>query len=126
MSGAARGLERLYKPRRCEPGALIARPAFADDEEADRRSRELRSRNVIAAITATLLLSLSQALALVGGAASLRGSFGAFNSWTPIAAFEPVLGAASFAAAAFGVAFWVSIALTAVPTRARTLARAAA
>lgn len=103
--------------------ALIARPAFDDDDEADRQRRTLRSRNVVTAVTATLLLSLSEALGMLAGSASLRGEFGTFTTWTPIAALEPALQVASFVTAALGVACWVGIALTAVPTRTRAHAR---
>lgn len=98
---------------------LIARPVLADDAVADEQRRALRSRNVIAAVTATLALALSQAARHVAGAASLRAEFGSFHAWTPIAALGPSLEVASFALAALAVATWCSVALSAVPRRAR-------
>tara|TARA_B100000408_G_scaffold39494_3_gene29978 strand:+ start:4270 stop:5178 length:909 start_codon:yes stop_codon:yes gene_type:complete len=106
--------------------ALISRPALNQDNGEDQQRRVVRSRNVVTAITATLFLAVSQAFGSLAGTASLRASSGSFNSWTPIAALEPALHVTSYVAAALGVAYWVSIALTALPSPTRTRAAATA
>lgn len=106
--------------------ALIARPALDHGNGEDPQRRVVRSRNVVMAITATLFLAVSQAFGSLAGTASLRASSGTFNSWTPIAALEPALHVTSYVAAALGVACWVSIALSALPSPTRTRAAATA
>lgn len=101
--------------------AAIARPGLGLDPSRESRTRQLRSRNVLAAATAALSLHLAAILQSLAGTASLQGSFsssiGTFNVWTPFAALESVLTIGSYGAAALGAGLWTAVALSAVPAR---------
>ncbi|WP_110588298.1 hypothetical protein [Microbacterium suaedae] len=107
---------------------LIARPALDADREQDARQRRIRTRNVVSVATGALLVHLGSVLSSLGDTASLRGSFatseGGVSVWTPFAALEHVLRWGAIAAVALGIAFWASVALSALPARRRTRTRA--
>lgn len=104
---------------------LISRPALSPDHERDQRERRIRTRNVVAVGAGALLMHLGLVLGSLAGTASVRSSFatsdGTVAFWTTFAALEPALAGASNVAAAVGVAFWVSVALSAIPSPRRTL-----
>lgn len=102
---------------------LIARPGLTPDYEKDVRGRSLRTRNVLAMTTATLLVHLGTILDSLGGTAAVRASFaadgGMVNAWTPFAALESALFLIGGIAIAVGVAAWTTVVLSAVPVRRR-------
>lgn len=102
---------------------LIARPALGVSFEGDAQIRTLRTRNVLAVGTGAFLIHLGAILGSLAGTASLRAGFGVSEGyvtfWTTFAALEPVLSGASHIAAALGVAFWVTVGLTALPSPRR-------
>ncbi|MHA6695560.1 hypothetical protein [Homoserinimonas sp. A520] len=102
---------------------LIARPPLDHHQERDVHIRTLRTRNVVAVGTGALLVHLGTILGSLAGTASLRGAFstseGSMMSWTAFAALEPTLRVASYVAASLGIAFWVAVALSAIPNRRR-------
>lgn len=104
---------------------LIARPAFAPDYDKDVQARTVRTRNVLAVTTGTLFVHLGTILESLGGSAAVRASFtadgGLVQAWTPFAALESALFLAGGIAVAVGVAAWTTVALSAVPVRARVL-----
>jgi uncharacterized membrane protein len=103
---------------------LIARPAPVEDREEDARVRTIRTRNVLAAATAALLMHLGLVLGSLA-ATSAAGSWTAIGqghgnglySWTPFAVLEPVFRSGDHVVTACGVALWVTVALSAVPVR---------
>ncbi|BDZ63463.1 hypothetical protein [Agromyces mangrovi Wang et al. 2018] len=101
--------------------ALIARPPLGLDRDLDACVRRARSRNVLALVTATLLIHLGDLLGSLAGTVSLRGSFptstGAFTFEPTYAVLGPALTGGAWIASALGVAVAASVALTAVPTR---------
>ncbi|MAP63898.1 MAG: hypothetical protein CMH34_09200 [Microbacterium sp.] len=102
---------------------LIARPAMEEDREADARVRRIRTRNVLTVTTGAMLVHLGLLFGSLAGTAAVQGSAstsqGLMMMWTPIAALEPVFRGAAYVSAALGIALWVSVALTAIPTRRR-------
>lgn len=102
---------------------LISRPALDQDHGPDVRVRTARTRTVLAVTTGALLVHLGLILESLAGTASLRSQFtaagGTVTSWTTFAALQPVLFGASFVALALGVALWVSVILSAIPSRRR-------
>ncbi|MGO2520481.1 MAG: hypothetical protein ACTH8F_10185 [Microbacterium sp.] len=103
---------------------LIARPALSRNVARDESIRMIRTRNVLAVGTGALLMHLGLVFGSLAGTASVRSSFptseGNVAFWTTFAALEPALTIASNIAAAVGFAFWVSVALSAVPSRRQT------
>ncbi|WP_127473548.1 hypothetical protein [Microbacterium sulfonylureivorans] len=101
--------------------SLIARPAFMEDRETDVRIRWIRSRNVVTAVTATLVLHLGMLFTSLSATASVTGTFatpdGQVSMWSPIAAFGPVFTIAAYFSGIAGVALWTTVALTAIPAR---------
>lgn len=99
---------------------LIARPPLGQSREQDIQLRIIRSRNVFTVVTGALLLHLGLILGSLAGTASLRGEFpaaeGTASSWTEFAALEPALRIASEVAAGLGIAFWLAVALSAIPS----------
>lgn len=104
---------------------LIARPAFGPDYDKDVQERTVRTRNVLAMTTGTLLVHLGTILESLGGSAAVRSSFtadgGIVTAWTPFAALESALFLAGGIAVAVGVAAWTIVVLSAVPNRQRVL-----
>jgi hypothetical protein len=100
---------------------LIARPALGRNQMRDVDTRTIRTRNVLAVATGALLIHLGLVLGSLAGTASVRSWFstseGNVTFWTTFAALEPVLAGASHVAAAIGVAIWLTVALSAIPTR---------
>jgi uncharacterized membrane protein len=103
---------------------LIARPAPAEDREEDARARMIRTRNVLAAATATLLMHLGLVLGSLAATAATgswtaigQGHGNGLYSWTPIAALEPVFRGGDHVVTACGIALWVTVALSAIPAR---------
>jgi hypothetical protein len=103
---------------------LVARPPLDHDQEQDVQLRIIRTRNVFAVGTGALLLHLGLILGSLAGTASLRGGFstaeGTMSSWTEFAALEPALRIAGEAAAGLGIACWLTVALSAIPSRRKT------
>jgi hypothetical protein len=103
---------------------LIARPPLGESQEQDIQLRIIRSHNVFTVVTGALLLHLGLILGSLAGTASLRGEFpaaeGTASSWTEFAALEPALRIASEVAAGLGIAFWLAIALSGIPSRGRS------
>lgn len=102
---------------------LISRPALDSEHRLDVHVRTARTRTVLAVTTGALLVHLGLILESLAGTASMRGQFtgvdGTVNSWTTFAALQPVLFGASLVALALGVALWVSVILSAIPSRQR-------
>lgn len=102
---------------------LVARPALVEDRALDTDVRTIRTRNIVAAGTGALLLHLSLIFSSLAGTASIRGSFatseGPVRFWTSFSALGPALITASMLCAAFGVALWASVALSAIPAPRR-------
>ncbi|MBA8817521.1 hypothetical protein FHX48_002626 [Microbacterium halimionae] len=100
---------------------LISRPALQKDAVRDSAVRHTRTRNVLAAVTATFLMHLATILSSLYGTSSMRGMFsssiGTVHTWTPFAALGPTLLGAAYVVGACGVALWASIALSAIPAR---------
>lgn len=104
---------------------LIARPALADDPEGDIGVRSIRTRNLLAAASATLLLHVGEILGSLAGTASIRSMFstseGPVRFWTTFSALEPVFIAASALSAVLGAALWTAIGLSGVRSRLRAV-----
>lgn len=100
---------------------LIARPGLADDRDRDLSVRVIRTRNLLAAATATLLLHLGEILGSLAGTASIRSMFstseGPVRFWTTFSALEPVFIAASALSAVLGAALWTVIGLSGIQSR---------
>lgn len=100
---------------------LIARPAMVDDDGRDAQTRLTRSRNVLAIASGALLVHLGLILASLYGTSSLRSSVRMSDQvvsfWTNFAALGPTLLVASWIALALGIAHWVTVALSAIPSR---------
>lgn len=100
---------------------LIARPPLAEEREQDVRARTLRTRNVLAGATGSLLLHLGVVCVSLAGTASMRGGMttadGPMAMWSPMAALEPVFRVSGILATVFGIALWATVALTALPAR---------
>jgi hypothetical protein len=100
---------------------LIARPPLLPDRAADTAIRSLRTRNVLVAVTGSLLLHLGMVCASLSATASVRGGMatpgGEMFLWSPMAALEPIFTAAITVATALGIALWTTLALPAVPAR---------
>jgi hypothetical protein len=110
---------------------LIARPAVAVDQVNDVQLRGLRTRNILAVLSGSLLIHLGEILTSLAGSASFNGGVATGNGgWmvfgTPFAALEPALSLAGVAVTALGYALWVGVLLTAIPARrtVRALVRA--
>lgn len=105
---------------------LVARPPLAEDREQDICVRTTRCRNIIAAGTGALLLHLGLIFSSLAGTASVRSVFttseGPVKFWTTFSALEPTFIVASMLCAALGAALWVSIGLSAIPSRQRVQA----
>ena len=103
---------------------LIARPALNRNVERDESIRMIRTRNVLAVGTGSLLMHLGVVFSSLAGTASVRSTFatseGNVAFWTTFAALEPALAVASSVVAAVGIAFWASVALSAIPSRRLT------
>ncbi|WP_300267588.1 hypothetical protein [Microbacterium sp.] len=103
---------------------LIARPALNRNVARDESIRMIRTRNVLAVGTGALLMHLGVVFGSLAGTASVRSSFptseGSVAFWTTFAALEPALAGASSVTAAVGIAFWTSVALSAIPSRRLT------
>lgn len=101
--------------------SFIARPALAEDREQDIRARTIRSRNIITAATGALLLHLGLIFGSLSATSSVRAMFstseGPVSFWTTFSALGPVLSGASMVCATLGVAFWTTVALSAIPSR---------
>ncbi|MDY0910473.1 hypothetical protein [Microbacterium sp. CFBP9034] len=109
---------------------VIARPPLAEDRELDVRTRVTRSRNVLTATTAAMLLHVAPVFASLSATASVRGTFttseGPMFLWSPIAGFQTVFTVAAYATAILGIALWTTVALSAIPARRQSLVPAAA
>ncbi|PFG34644.1 hypothetical protein [Sanguibacter antarcticus] len=103
--------------------SFVARPALAEDRQADIRVRTARTRNIVAATTGVLLLLLGDICGSLAGTASLRSTFatseGPVSFWTTFSALGPALIAASTLCTALGVALWAAVTLSGVPGRRR-------
>jgi uncharacterized membrane protein len=108
---------------------LISAPAIDSSAQEDIRQRTVRSRNVLAAAAGSLLVHLGLVLASLAGTASIRGQFssgeGIATFWTTFAALEPALRGLSWVAIALGFASWLTVLLSAVPSRRAAPAAAA-
>lgn len=111
--------------------ALLPRPAWSDDVAHDSATRRLRGANIGRAACGALLIHLSVLLGSLAGTASLFGStttteLGAVSVTPPFAALGPTLHWCSALALIAGLAMWIVIALTAIPSRDRRPAAVAA
>ncbi len=108
---------------------LIARPAVAENREQDIRERTIRTRNILSAVSGTLLLHLGIIFHSLSLTSSLRGSFptlaGSVTITTPFSAFGPAFEGAFILCCTLGIAFWATVALSAMPShrRARVVAQ---
>lgn len=100
---------------------LIARPPISSDRETETQYRTLSTRNVLTVTAGSLVLHLAVVLESLAGVASLEGSIltdlGRHHFWTPMAALVPWFGAAAFVCAALGVALWLRVSLSGIPSR---------
>lgn len=101
---------------------LIARPAVGVDQVNDVQLRGLRTRNILAVVSGSLLMHLGEILTSLAGTAFFHGGVATGNGgWmvfgTPFAALEPALSPAGVAVTALGYALWVGVLLTAIPAR---------
>ncbi|MHC2999326.1 hypothetical protein OB08_09100 [Microbacterium sp. HJ5] len=114
----------------CVDLLLIARPPLGEDRELDVRTRRTRTRNVLTAATAAMLLHLAAVFGSLSATASVQGEFatseGPVFLWSPIAGFQAAFTVAAYAASVGGVALWATVALSAVPARGHALVPAAA
>lgn len=110
---------------------LIARPAIGANQGDDVRMRRLRTRNILAVVSGSLLIHLGTVLSSLAGTAAMHGGtsvgeYGFATFGTSFAALQPVLQVAGLAVAALGYAFWTVVLLSSIPAgrTARALARA--
>ncbi|OAV62959.1 hypothetical protein [Enteractinococcus helveticum] len=107
--------------------SLIARPGFGADYDEDFRIRTIRTSNVLAVTTGALFVHLGAILDSIARTASIQMQFSvggeAISSWTSFAALGPALQISAGIAVGVGVAYWLSIALSAVPVRQLTRSR---
>ncbi|MCK2036465.1 hypothetical protein KZC51_09980 [Microbacterium sp. SSW1-49] len=106
--------------------ALLPRPAWSDDIAHDSAVRRLRAANTGRAACGALLIHLAVVLRSLAGTASLIGStttteLGAVSVTPPFAALGPTLDWCGVIALTAGLAMWIVIALTAIPSPARQL-----
>lgn len=104
--------------------ALLPRPAWSDDIAHDSAVRRLRASNIGRAACGALLIHLAVVLRSLAGTASLIGSttttdLGAVSVTPPFAALGPTLDWCGFIALTAGLAMWIVIALTAIPSPVR-------
>lgn len=102
----------------------IPLPAWHDDAETDAAVRRLRTANIGRAASGALLVHLSVVLQSVAGTATLTGEtptteLGTVTITAPLAALAPLFYWTSAITLIAGVALWILLALTAVPTHRR-------
>ncbi|MGN8552111.1 UNVERIFIED_CONTAM: hypothetical protein OHV15_05965 [Microbacterium sp. SLM126] len=105
----------------CADLYLIARPPLAEDRELDVRTRRTRTRNVLTAAAAAMLLHLAVVFGSLSATASVQGEFttseGPAFLWSPIAGLQTVFTVAAYASSICGIALWATVALSAIPAR---------
>jgi len=102
----------------------IPRPAWDGPVERDAALRRLRAANVGRAALGAMLVHLGFVLSQLRGVATTASELlstqeGTITIPSPLAAMAPVFAWASPAAEAVGLALWILVALSAVPTPAR-------
>lgn len=103
---------------------LIPRPAWRDDIDLDRVTRGIQADNVGRAAGGAVLLHLSVILSSLAGTLSLRSEvttteLGVISAGTPLAGLPPAMSTIAFMLQAIGLALWILIALSAVPSHVR-------
>ncbi|MBH0109948.1 hypothetical protein I6E81_07195 [Salinibacterium sp. NG22] len=98
---------------------LIARPSLSTDHDDDVRMRHLRTWNILAIASGTLLIHLGSIFTSLSNTAMLRGGAAigesGWGSWTtPFAAMQPALLYVGLGIAALGYALWFGVLLSAV------------
>ncbi|MDR2320461.1 MAG: hypothetical protein LBE60_02305 [Microbacterium sp.] len=102
----------------------VPRPAWDAPVDEDTALRRLRAANIGRAALGALLVHLGFVLSRLHGAASTASELlspheGTITIPSPLAAMEPVFAWASPVAETIGLAMWILIALSAVPTPVR-------